>query len=208
MKTMTSIVAGAVLAAGLAGAAASAHAAAGDIQLRLRGIAVAPSESSTIRGIGGEAEVSTSFAPELDVSYFFTDKLALELILATTRHEVEAEGTAIGDVDLGSTWVLPPTLTLQYHFWPEAEIRPYVGAGINYTVFWKENAPGFDIDYDDSFAVALQAGVDIPVNEDYFFNLDVKKIFLSTSVDVGNGAVTADVDLNPWVIGVGVGTRF
>ncbi len=67
-----------------------AEAAAGDVQLRLRGIVVAPNENSTVRGIGGEAEVDAGFAPELDISYFLTDKLALELILATTRHEVEA----------------------------------------------------------------------------------------------------------------------
>ncbi len=112
-------------------------------------------------------------------------------------------------MDLGQVWVLPPTVTLQYHFMPDHPIvRPYLGAGVNYTVFWKEDSPDFDMGYDDSFGFALQAGVDIPVNEDWFVNLDVKRLFLDTSVDIGNGAVTADVDLDPWVFGAGFGTRF
>ncbi|TNE58528.1 MAG: OmpW family protein [Alphaproteobacteria bacterium] len=184
---------------------------AGDWMVRGRIIAVQGDESSTISVIGGDAEVSTEVVPELDFSYFFTDNLAVELILATTKHDVEAKSTGLGTVDLGSVWVLPPTLTLQYHFDPKGDISPYVGAGVNYTMFYNEDLPAAivtDIDYDDSFGWALQAGVDFKTNDTWYFNVDVKKLFLSTDVSINGGAIKADVDLDPWVFGIGFGRLF
>jgi len=180
--------------------------------IRLRVIDVIPDESADIEAIGGDVDISNRIIPELDISYFFTENFAAELILATNKHNVEAVGTALGDVDLGSVTLLPPTLLAQYHFAPRASFRPYVGAGINYTLFYNDK-PGavVDVDYDNGFGFALQAGVDIPVNDTYFLNVDVKKLFLGTDVTVNAGAagtVGADVDIDPWVIGVGVGRRF
>ena len=180
--------------------------------IRLRGIAAIPDESADIETINGDADVGSSIVPELDISYFFTENIAAELILATTNHDVEAVDTALGDVDLGDVWLLPPTVTLQYHFSPRGSIRPYVGAGVNYTFFYEQD-PGaaVSVNYDNGFGFALQAGVDVPINDDYFLNFDVKKIFLNTDVTINAGdagVVGADVDLDPLVIGVGVGRRF
>ena len=85
-------------------------------QFRLRGIVVSPDESADIEAIGGDVDISTSVVPEFDITYFFDDNWSLELILGTTKHDVEAIGTDAGDIDLGSVWLLPPTLTAQYHF--------------------------------------------------------------------------------------------
>lgn len=179
--------------------------------VRVRAISVMPDESATITPIGGDVDIENQIVPELDISYFLNENFALELILATTPHDVEAVGTSVGDVDLGDVWLLPPTLTAQYHFNPRGDFRPYVGAGINYTIFYNEDEGAVtSIDYDDSIGFALQAGVDVPINDTYFFNLDVKKVFINTDVtiDAGGVAVAADVDIDPWVIGVGVGRRF
>ena len=35
--------------------------------------------------------------------------------------------------------MLPPTLTAQYHFNPHGAVRPYLGAGVNYSIFSKED---------------------------------------------------------------------
>lgn len=187
---------------------------AGDIRLRARGILIAPDEDSDIDVIGGEAEVGDAFVPELDISYFVTDNIALELIAATARHEVEASGTAIGEVDLGHTWILPPTLTAQYHFMPEQRFSPYLGAGLNYTFFYNEDEGSDprvnDIDYDNSVGYALQAGMDFAISGAWSLNVDVKKIFLDTdvTVDTALGQVDADVDIDPWIVGIGVGYTF
>jgi outer membrane protein len=183
----------------------------GDWLIRGRLLNVSPNESATINPIGGDVDIDTSFVPELDISYFFTDRIAAELILGVTPHDVMAVGTAAGNVDLGDVTLLPPTLTLQYHFLPEGTIHPYVGAGINYTVFFNEDLPAAgiatSINYDNSFGLALQGGIDFDVNENWFFNVDVKYIDINTDVTINN-AITADVDIDPWVFGIGIGRRF
>lgn len=176
--------------------------------VRLRLIDVAPEESSTV-SIGGEATASSRVMPELDISYFWTDNFATELILATTKHSMGATGTALGNLDLGHVWVLPPTFLLQYHFNPEGQFRPYIGAGINYTVFYSEDSGDVDsIEYDDGFGYALQAGIDVGINDNWAINADVKKLFLNTDASINGGGVTADVDLDPWVFGLGLAYRF
>ena len=191
-----------------------ANTAQGPWLVRLRALEVIPdASSSNISVIGGEVNrISNAFVPELDVSYFFTPHLATELILGTTRHSVTATNTALGSVDLGNVSLLPPTLTLQYHFMPEQLISPYVGAGINYTYFYDINhgPVATSISYSNSFGPALQLGADIRLNKNWFFNVDAKKIWIKSNVNVkalGENLSTT-VKINPMVYGVGVGYRF
>lgn len=195
-------------------------------KVRARVIGVVPDEKSTIGIIGGSANVSNDIVPELDFTYFFTKNIAAELILGTTKHNVSSSGsdlTAVGgatnsNVDLGSVRLLPPTLTLQYHFnqCNTQIIKPYVGAGINYTLFYdvKSGNTVKGVKYDNALGYAVQAGFDLMLDEKFFINLDVKKLFLSTdvTVDASNLApglsIPASVDLNPWVFGMGVGMKF
>ena len=216
MKTERKLGAGvAAVALGMmmAGMAAPAHAefqgkSAGDIMVRARVIGVIPDESASTT-IGGDVNVSDDWVPEVDFTYFVTDNIALELIAATTKHDVSHKPTGI---DLGEVSLLPPTLTLQYHFMPKERFSPYVGAGLNYTFFYDEppaaGSPVPSIDYENSVGYALQAGIDYAVADQWYLNVDVKKIFLSTDVSMNGGAIRADVDLDPWVVGFGVGYRF
>lgn len=128
--------------------------------------------------IGGTPHADNAFVPEFDISYFITDHIAAELILATSPHDLTLKGSALGDLDLGSTWVLPPTLTLQYHFSPDSQFSPYLGAGINYTLPYAEDAAGgvvTDLKADGSFGYALQAGADYWLNDHWGLNADIKK---------------------------------
>ena len=183
----------------------------GDWLVRIRGIHVAPSESATITPIGGTASIDTATTPELDITYFLTDYVAVELILATTKHSPVATGTLAGDVPLGSVYLLPPTVTFQYHPMVGEKFSPYVGAGINYTIFYKEDAPAVtvtDIDYANKFGFAVQAGVDYSLNSEWFLNVDVKKLWLKTDISMNAGTINADVKINPWIFGLGFGKRF
>ena len=109
----------------------------GDVLVRARAIVVAPNEDSgAVGGIAGsKLGVGDSVMPEIDFTYMATDHIGAELIVATTKHNVSGRGTISGLGDVADTWVLPPTLTLQYHFVPDGRIRPYLGAGINYSTF-------------------------------------------------------------------------
>ncbi|MDA8892415.1 outer membrane beta-barrel protein [Hyphomicrobiales bacterium] len=167
-------------------------------------------ESAT--SIGGEATVDDDTVPELDIRYFITDNIAIEAILGTTEHNVAAVGTALGNVNLGTVKVLPPTFTLQYHFNSESRFLPYIGAGINYTFFYDDN-PGdaVGISYKDDFGFALNIGFDYVINENNYFNIDIKKYTLSTDTVIDAGAAgiaTASVDLDPLAISIGYGWRF
>ena len=199
-----------MIVATAAQAQTSEQSVAGHFQVRLRGIAVLPDASATIKvggvDIGGKTSVSNSFIPEIDGTYFFTDHIAAELIAGTTQHSVH--NSVAGNV--GSVWLLPPTLTVQYHFNPSsASWRPYVGAGVNYTFFYSPRSPLADIHYSDNFGWALQAGFDVPIADGpYFANFDVKKIFLTTHVKALGGAVQANASLDPWLVGAGIGIRF
>ncbi|MBI1215631.1 MAG: outer membrane beta-barrel protein [Alphaproteobacteria bacterium] len=176
-----------------------------DWQLRLRGIDLAPQESSTTTN-GGKISVGNRIAPELDISYFFNDRISAELILATTKHNMAEKSP---NIDLGSVWALPPTLTVQYHFLNATPLVPYLGAGLNYTIFYNvDKGAATSIKYDDHIGYALQAGADYKLDEHWMLNADIKKIFLKTKASVNGGAVRANVDLDPWVFGLGVGYRF
>lgn len=179
--------------------------------VRGRAVGVIPQTDASISSIGGDTELTNSIVPELDFTWFFTKNIAVEAIAAVTPHDVKATGTSLGTVDLGDVWLLPPTVLLQYHHPMANGFKPYIGAGINYTVFFNEDAAGgtvTSVDYDNAFGWALQFGVDYMLNDHWLINLDVKKLFLNTDVSLNNGAITADVDLDPWIVGVGLGYRF
>ena len=167
--------------------------------IRGRMLAVIPQSSADISGIGGTTDISNAYVPELDLSWFFTKNIAVEAIAAITKHDVKATGTSIGSV------------LLQYHHPFANGFKPYVGAGVNYTVFFNEDAPGgtvTNINYDNTFGWALQVGADYMLNEHWLVNVDLKKLFINTDVSINNGAIKADVDINPWIVGVGLGYRF
>ncbi len=204
--------------------------------VRGRVLAVLPDESGDLSAGGaalaGDVDIGDQYVPELDITYFFNDNIAAELILAVTPHDVEATGITIpaaglddATVDLGDVWLLPPTLTLQYHFRNETSIKPYIGAGVNFTHFFNEDQGDVadSIDYDPSVGFALQAGLDYDldgVEGGWAFNADIKKVWINTDVDVdlttalgtaleaNEVIVNADVDINPVIVGLGFGYKF
>ncbi len=202
--------------------ATPAFAEAGDTFVRVRGIMVAPNENST--GITPafpteEVSVNNSIMPEVDITHMVTNNVGFELIAATTKHSVSGtSGTTGGIGKLASTWVLPPTLTVQYHFAPEGKVRPYVGAGVNWTLFYSEKASNgletavgpTNVKLDSSFGWAVQAGVDVPLNDRMFLNFDVKYIDIDTNARLRTtaaGTQRVGVSLDPFVFGVGLGFK-
>lgn len=187
-------------------------------QVRVRGIGVVtPDQSAKIGIIGGDVQISDTFIPELDFTYFFTEHFAAELILGTAKHDVKAINTVAGDIDLGSAWLLPPTLTAQYHFYVSDKkiVKPYIGAGINYTLFYNvKSGTVADVKYENSLGYAAQVGIDLNLTDKFFINIDAKRLFLKTDVTVdatnlvADLMVPAEVTIDPWLFGIGVGMRF
>lgn len=187
-------------------------------QVRVRGVGVVtPDQSAKIGIIGGDVQISDTFIPELDFTYFFTEHFAAELILGTAKHDVKAINTVAGDIDLGSAWLLPPTLTAQYHFYVSDKkiVKPYIGAGVNYTLFYNVKSGAVaDVKYDNALGYAAQVGIDLNLTDSFFINIDAKRMFLKTDVTVDATnlvpglVVPAEVTIDPWLFGIGVGMRF
>lgn len=157
---------------------------------------------------GLNVDVGHDVMPTLGFTYFLTDNISVEAILGATQHEIRAQG-GMTDVAVHETWVLPPVVTLQYRPMPEARVSPYVGAGINYMLFFEgEDKNGFTVDLEDGFGYALQAGADVALTGPWTLNVDVKKVWFDTEATVNGGALTSDVNLDPWVVSVGFGRKF
>lgn len=177
-------------------------------QVRARMIGIIADGDGTTDPHGLTTEVSDAVVPEVDLTYFITKNIAAELIAATAQHEVKAN-----DLELGEVWILPPTLTLQYHFQPEEKFSPYVGAGVNYSFFYEqENGAGLDeLQVDGGWGYALQAGADYWMNDNWGVNFDVKYIDVDIDANVTSGGTyieAKDVKLDPWVVGAGISYRF
>lgn len=198
---------------------------AGDWIVRARVIKVQPTEESSTIAVdtvaipGSGVTVDDDIQPEIDITYMLHKNWGVELILGQSHHDVTGAGTTRGLGPIIDLNLLPPTLTLQYHFLPDNNIRPYVGMGISYVHPFDEKvtgglaAPGARVQVEDSLGFALQAGVDIDVYKGWFVNFDIKYIDVETSGNFKNTAVGVStnrvtVDVNPLVYGIGIGTRF
>jgi outer membrane protein len=147
--------------------------------------------------------------PEVDFSYFYTPNFAVELVLTyPQKHDLRSDGKNIGTLKH-----LPPSVLAQYHFTGASGFRPYVGAGVNYTIF---SDVSFDPAVDaalhpsikkSSTGLALQVGVDIPVGGGWLVNLDAKKLQLKTDVK-SSGTTIGSLKVDPTLLSLGVGLRF
>jgi outer membrane protein len=191
-------------------------------QVRLRAVGVITTSGGILQEVPSGAFVSGGFKasdaviPELDVSYFFTKNWAVEAICCVSYHKVYLDG---GNVAPGqqaaSTWLFPPTALVQYHWTDYGHFQPYIGVGVNYTVYFSQHAaePLLNtVAIQNSWGVAGQIGFDYMIDDHWGFNFDVKKILMNPHVygTVAPGAVSisGQANLSPWLIGGGITYRF
>ncbi|MBP5987396.1 MAG: OmpW family protein [Azonexus sp.] len=175
----------------------------GPFMVRVRAVNVA--FTGSVQTVAGKVEADNRWIPEVDFSYFITPNIAAELVLTYPQKvDITANGAKIGDIR-----ALPPSLLVQYHFTQFGAFKPYVGAGLNYTVFTRKDdlAGGAATIEDSSFGLAAQVGFDYMLTKNVSLNLDVKYIQMNTDVKVG-GAKQGTLDLNPITAGIGIGYRF
>lgn len=167
--------------------------------VRIRGTYVAPAESVDSRI--STVKVSDDITPAVDLEYFFTKNISSELMAAVTRHDLKSNGQTIG-----STWLLPPTLTVKYHPLAGRRVSPYVGVGLNLTVPFKSTLNGARLSIDDSIGWVAQAGADLKIKDNIFFNIDYKYVNIDTKAKIED--TKYKLDLNANLISMGIGYRF
>jgi outer membrane protein len=197
----------------------------GDLQIKVLGTAVLPDGKITevkrdAVGLpaGTQTEANNNVVPTVAIEYFFTLRLSLETICCLTQHDVDGTTGLPGAELVADAQIIPATFTVKYHPAPEGKLRPYFGAGPTYFLFIKDRpragaralgANGFKLD--DAFGVALQAGLDVPVNESGMaVTIDAKKYFVSTDARWfvgGTEVIRTTHKLDPCVLSAGIGFR-
>jgi outer membrane protein len=154
-----------------------------------------------------KTDVGNSVRPSITFEYMITPNIGIEVLGAWPfRNDIKLNGAKSGRVD-----VLPPTVSVQYHFMPEKVVSPFVGLGLNYTFMYNEKTlgaiKGADLDIKNSFGIAAHAGVDFNFNKNWLMTVDARWIQMRNDVKV-NGEKAGKVKVDPWVLGVAVGYRF
>ena len=220
----------------LAISALSAVPAFANIAVNVGAITVAPNDSSStlnvVESVAGlpagstQVAVNTNTQLGLTIDYKINNQWTAELIAATPfSHDISVKGSAIDGLDVGNTKHLPPTLVAQYHFdMGNSNLDPFVGVGVNYTKFYDASASDtlkttlralnvttandeVDLALDDSFGVALQAGVNYKINDHWGAHVAISKIDIDTQANVtvnGNSIQKVDVQIDPMVVMVGL----
>jgi outer membrane protein len=188
---------------------------AGDLLMRGRAVYIDTANKDSIDA--ADIKVSKKTIPEVDFTYFFSPNLAAELVLTyPQKHDISATIPSLGITSMtkiGSVKHLPPTLSLQYHFTDFGAIKPYVGAGLNYTRFSSVNLPqttalgSLSIDKN-SFGLSLQVGADYVIDNKWSLNVDIKKVQIRTDLKSGAAGNLGTIKIDPLLVGLGVGYKF
>jgi outer membrane protein len=200
-KTSSLLLSGLAVALTLAAAPAMAQSK-GDWTISAGVHQVAPkSDNGTLAG-GLKVDVDSDIKPTITGEYFIADNLGIEVLAALPfKHDINIDG--LGRV--GSTKHLPPVVSLQYHFNSAGKVSPFVGAGINYTTFFSEEATGAldgaKLKLEDSWGLAAHAGLDFKVAENGSLRVDVRWIDIDSKVKL-NGEKIGTVNIDPLVYGV------
>lgn len=196
----------------------------GDWLVRAGATTVDPDDSSANIIVGGGdlgfgVNVDSNTQLGLNLAYFFADKWNIELLAATPfKHDVNVNENSLGLGQLGEVTHLPPSITANYYInSTSAAFQPYVGLGVNYTIFFDEEftaaneSLGFsDLDLDGSFGITAQVGFDYMVTDNWLVNASVRYIDISTDATftLNNAPGFVDVDIDPWVYTISVGYKF
>lgn len=156
-------------------------------------------------------KAQNQWIPEVDVSYFFTKNIAAELVLTYPQQVNITAGS--GNTNVGKITALPPSLLAQYHFTDLGAFKPYVGLGVNYTIFGnRQNFPALGNSVtvnQSSIGVVGQIGMDYMFDKNWGMNVDLKYATMSTEVKtVSGGTNLGTLTLNPWMPAVGVTYKF
>lgn len=165
------------------------------------------SDNGTLAGGSLKADAGSDTEPTVTAEYMFDANWGVELLASWPwEHEVKLNGARAA-----STKQLPPTLSAQYHFNPGGAVSPFVGVGLNYTIFYDEHETGplagTHLSVGNSLGAALHGGFDVRLADRWRLTVDARWIDIDSQIRV-NGAKVGTVHIDPLVYGVAIGYRF
>lgn len=180
----------------------------GDLILRAGVATVMPAgESGNTVPAGANAKIEAENNTQLGLtaSYMLSSNVAIGVLASSPfKHDISSAGKKIGE-----TKHLPPTITAQYHFPDLGNIKSYLGAGINYTAFFDEKLNnGTSIELKDSLGLALEAGFDVDLGNNFYANAALWYVDIATEVKLGSTTIINKVDLDPFAAMLGIGKKF
>ena len=168
---------------------------------------------------GSQSDINDNVVPTIAVEYFASPNISVETICCLTQHHAVGAGPLAGAALVDHVMILPATVTLKYHL-PLKGVKPYIGVGPS-VFFFIDEKPGATAQFlgasrvhlDNKVGIALQAGLDIPVNDKGLgVSIDAKKYFMNTTAHfytaAGVEALTTEHKLDPWVLSAGISYRF
>lgn len=161
---------------------------------------VAPLSDSSLGGVADTVEASSEYGWEIGGEWKPSDRFGLELAYLDAEHDVEADGTVIGDIDLR-----PLTFTANFHLVNRDAINWYVGPTLAY-IDWSEVrlGGGGSLDVDSETTYGISTGIDIGFGDTFALQLGLR--WLDASVE--SPVLPNDVKVDPLFTRVGVAFRF
>ncbi len=192
----------------------------GDWIFRAGAGAVEPKSTAASFTDEGESvfiEVDSATAVTLTGVYFMSPNWSFEVLVSSPfKHDVLLGATDVPAVKFGEVQQIGPTFTFQYHFMPESTFRPYVGLGLNYTMFFSEELiseiadEGLSMSVDDAASAAVQLAADIALSDKWLLNFDVRYFSLKADANLSDGVdvETIELDISPLVYSINIGYAF
>jgi len=186
-----------------------------------------------VEALGGNTPLSLSVDDNTQIGlnfvYFYDSNWAVEVLASTPfTHDVTINdpqgisegifGANVDGVTLAEVTHLPPTVSALYYFDVASNFKPYVGLGINYTIFFDEQfksvpkSLGFnDLELDGSFGFSAQIGADYQLNNNWHLNASARYIDINSEANfkIGDSIKgSADIDVDPMVFSIMLGYKF
>lgn len=158
---------------------------------------------------GAKANVDSDWSATGSLAYGFNDNWSAELWTGLTKYEHTVSLDGLGDV--ATVKHRPTTLSVAYHFLPQAKFNPFVGVGYGWVDVSGEQGigalSGTTVRAGNSNGVAFSLGADVALNDNVFLRGSARRLKFDSDVTV-NGAAVGTANVNPWVYGLSVGYRF
>jgi outer membrane protein len=161
---------------------------------------IAPQGDSALPGVASSVEASSETGLEIGGEWRASERFGLEVAYLDAEHDVKADGTAIGTIDLR-----PWTVTANFHLVSNDTMHWYIGPSVSY-INWSDirlNGGG-SLGVDGETAYGVSTGLDIDVGENFAVLLGLR--WLDASVD--SDSLPNEVSVDPLTARVGVAFRF